>query len=363
MTGAGSGRRVGRWVGLLVSAGLLALIAVTLDAGAVVRRLAGLEPLWALAGLALATLQVVLSAWRWRFTAARLGLGMGRGLAVREYYLATFLNQVLPGGVAGDVSRAWRHGSRPGPGSPGETARGRAVRAVVLERLSGQLVMAVAAVVSLVVLVGDGSLAGTGPAGDPGAWRGLVPGPRAALVVVGGAGALALAWALLRRRGVVRDGLVHRLARDTWVGLLSPRTLPVQLVTSGLVVASYLGLGVVAARAVGVDTPTASLLPLMAPVLLAMLVPVGVGGWGVREGAAAVVWSAAGLPAADGVATFVAYGALALVASLPGAVLVRRNSSARSADEPEGDREEVTDGSGGNEEGPTFPSSVTTGSA
>ena len=50
------------------------------------------------------------------------------------FILPILLNQVLPGGVTGDVSRAWRHARTDAPAGP-------AVRAVVLERLSGQVVM------------------------------------------------------------------------------------------------------------------------------------------------------------------------------------------------------------------------------
>ena len=61
-----------------------------------------------------------------------------------------------------------------------------------------------------------------------------------------------------------------------------------------------------------------ALLPLVAPVLVTMLLPVTVAGWGLREGAAAALWHAVGLTAADGVAISVAYGLLVLVSSLPG---------------------------------------------
>ena len=61
---------------------------------------------------------------------------------------------------------------------------------------------------------------------------------------------------------------------------------------------------------------------MIAPiVLLAMLLPISVAGWGVRETAAAGVWVALGWPAVEGVAVSVAYGALCLITSLPGAVI------------------------------------------
>ena len=64
------------------------------------------------------------------------------------------------------------------------------------------------------------------------------------------------------------------------------------------------------------------LLPLALLVLLAMAVPTNIGGWGPREGVAAWAFAAAGLGAAQGVATAVVYGVMALVASLPGAVVL-----------------------------------------
>jgi uncharacterized membrane protein YbhN (UPF0104 family) len=56
-------------------------------------------------------------------------------------------------------------------------------------------------------------------------------------------------------------------------------------------------------------------------VLLAMVLP-SVGGWGPREGAAAWVFGAAGLGAAQGIATAVVYGVLVFVACLPGGVVL-----------------------------------------
>jgi hypothetical protein len=63
--------------------------------------------------------------------------------------------------------------------------------------------------------------------------------------------------------------------------------------------------------------------------LLAMGVPVNVGGWGPREGVAALAFGAAGLSAAQGLTTAVVYGVLALVASLPGVVVLLRPAVAR----------------------------------
>ena len=128
----------------LVSLGLLAALALWLDPAAIVRHVREVDPAWLAAALALGTLQFALSAERWRRTAARLEVPIGRRRALADYYVSGFANQVLPGGVIGDAGRAWRHSKssgRPGP----------AVRAVILERASGQLVLLLALLATLAV--------------------------------------------------------------------------------------------------------------------------------------------------------------------------------------------------------------------
>jgi uncharacterized membrane protein YbhN (UPF0104 family) len=227
---------------------------------------------------------------------------------LREYYLASFVNQVVPGGVMGDAARAWRHGrAHSGGGLP----EGRAVRAVVLERASGQVVMAAVALASLPWL----------PLSLPA--RAGVAAAAALVVIVGAA-----AWRRVRRAGG-DDSLRARVVGELRVALLARQAWPAQLGSSALVVASYLAVYLMAARSVGVQAPAAELLPLVAPVLVAMLVPVTVAGWGLREGAAALVWQAAGRTSAEGVMVSVAYGLIVLVSTLPGALVLLASSRNR----------------------------------
>jgi len=83
-------------------------------------------------------------------------------------------------------------------------------------------------------------------------------------------------------------------------------------------VLSYGLVMVCAARAIGVALPALEVLALAPALLLAMLIPFSVAGWGLREGTAAGVWVLVGLPSAQGVAVSLAYGVLVLLASLPG---------------------------------------------
>jgi glycosyltransferase 2 family protein len=242
----------------------------------VLRRLAGMDLRWVAAAVLVAAFQVGLLAWQWRFTARRIGLTLTYAVAVREYWMAVFLNQVLPGGVLGDVSRAWRHGRQEGEG-------GSAFRAVLLERGSGQIVMVAVALASGAVLPLSLELSG-------------VVGAGAALLALL-AGLVAL---LLRRASPGAKERLSRTWRDLRVAYLSPRALPVQLGCSALAVASYLGVFLIAAWAVDAQAPAGTLLPLAAPVLVSMLIPVSVAGWGVREGAAALLWGVVGMDPSTG---------------------------------------------------------------
>ena len=292
---------------LLATAALLAGLAWWLDVEALAARFAQLRFAWVALALAISLPQMAMLAFRWRLTAHRLGLRMTFRSALAEYYLGCFLNQVLPGGWLGDASRAWRHG-RAGP----ESGMGPAVRAVILERASGQVVMGVVAALSLA------SLPLTFGARRPGALL---------LATLGLTGGL-LAWRLLAGR---LSGPLATLWRDARTALLAREVLPAQLLTSTLVTGSYLATYLTAARAVDVATPLLTLLPLVAPVLLSMLIPATVAGWGVREATAAGLWSAVGLTAEDGVAISAAYGLVVLLSTLPGALVLVTSGRGRRA--------------------------------
>ena len=74
------------------------------------------------------------------------------------------------------------------------------------------------------------------------------------------------------------------------------------------------------AAAVGLALPPATALALVPLILLTMLIPITISGWGLREGAAAALLPLAGATAAEGLAASVAFGLAVLVAALPGIV-------------------------------------------
>jgi uncharacterized membrane protein YbhN (UPF0104 family) len=246
----------------------------------------------------------VLSAWRWALVARSLRIELPLTAAVADYYRALFLNAALPGGVLGDVHRAVRHGKNAGD-------LGRGVRSVVLERVAGQVALAVV----------GGAVLLTMPSPVLAQARSFAP-----LVALAAVGAFAVVVALRMNRAPSRRASALRATlAEAREGLLSRRNGPGVALSSLLILAGHLGMFVLAARVAGSGASVAVLLPLAVLALLAMGVPLNVGGFGPREGATAWAFGAAGLGASSGVAVAVVYGVLSFVAALPGAaVLVAR---------------------------------------
>lgn len=254
--------------------------------------------LLAAAVLALAT--TVCCAWRWSVITNGMGVGLPMREAVTSYYRSQFLNSTLPGGVIGDVHRAVRHGR-----DVGDLPRG--ARAVVWDRVSGQLIQIVLTIAVLLVL--------------PSPVRSLVP----MFAVLVAAGLLVVAFVA---RSVSLDGITRRsravatLVSDVRTSILARSTWPHVVAASALAVVGHVLTFLVAARTVGSTASIRELVPLALLVLVAMGIPASVAGWGPREGMAAWAFGAAGLGAAQGVAIAVVYGVMVLVASLPGAFVL-----------------------------------------
>lgn len=259
---------------------------------------------WALAiAMAVTLVTTACCAWRWSVVARELEVDVRLPAAVAAYYRSQFLNSTLPGGVLGDVHRAVRHGRDVG-------AMGRSARSVAWERTLGQAVQVVLTVLLLAMLPSP-----VRPVAGVLALGLLVA------VVAGGGIALVGHWAPRHRRGLMSRG-VRAVVDDLRRVLLTRRAWPVVLLTSTLVVAGHVGVFLIAMRAAEVEAMGGQQIALAALVLLAAAVPANLAGWGPREGVAAWAFGAAGVGAATGVTVAVLYGVLALVATLPGALVL-----------------------------------------
>jgi len=291
---------------------VLALVLLLFEPARILAEVHALHPGWLAVALSLTALQTGLSAWRWRFTADRLGLDLPWPRALGDYYLATFANQTLPGGVLGDAWRAQRHAGRQRQTQQhcqqdDAGSKGAAWRAVLIERGSGQVLVVFLSVLSLVLLT---------------QWHGVLrplyaaPGPLATLL-----GAVALMATLLCGLAALtrrfwrphwkrfRTDLKRSMTGDAWLA---------QSASSLLIVLSYAAVFMLAARAIGVELSPLVLLCLALPVLLAMLIPLSIGGWGWREAMAGGLWLSLGLPPEQGVAVSISYGVIVFLGSTPG---------------------------------------------
>jgi glycosyltransferase 2 family protein len=291
--GPGAPRSAWTWLKPLVGVVIIGVLVWRVGTGPFLDglRLIGVPAL--LAAVAIGALLAVCCAWRWSLIATAVGFPLPVRTAVADCYRSIFLNSTLPSGVLGDVERGVHRGRDGGD-------VGKGLRAVVWERLAGQLVQGVLALLVLATF--------------PSPVRHAMP----AVLAVAAAAAVA---AVLVRRHARRPAAFGTAAAEIRT-LADPRVWPGVGLASVVVVAGNLVVFVIAARTAGATAPLTRLVPLLLLALIAMTVPANVAGFGPREGVAAWVFGAAGLSAAQGVSAAVVYGALVLAGSLPGAAVL-----------------------------------------
>lgn len=256
------------------------------------------DPRWLVAAALALTVQTVLSALRWRLTAAQLGIEILIPEALREYYLSQVVNQSLPGGVVGDAGRAVR-----ARGQAGLFASGQAV---VFERLAGQMGL-------LAILMLGLTLALFVPTGM--AWPLWLVVPVAIAFAVLVCLALGLWWQSAKDTALGRSVHSFRhavMGRDVW-----QQQLGLSLGTAICNVAAFS----FCAASLGVALPVLAAAALVPLILFAMVLPLSISGWGLREGAATVLFPLFGASMSEGLAVSVAFGLVFLSTVIPGLFL------------------------------------------
>jgi uncharacterized membrane protein YbhN (UPF0104 family) len=285
-----------RWV---VAPTLAAALLWRVDLRAILGRLSHLDARFVALFLALSVPYYLLCAWRWSFTAARLGARLPFWRAFSDYYVATLLNQVLPVGIAGDVVRAARH--RRALGDTREPWRGAAF-AVVLERFSGVVALALFVVASGATWWASGHVAPLRIGG-------------AAVLGLAVVAALGLLAARLARANVP-------IASSARAALLAGGALRFHLAVSLVAVATLVAMFACAGYAAGIPMTVASTLQVVPLVLAATTLPWAFAGLGPREAVTAGLFALVGLTAEDGVTVSITFGLLGLVAAAPGAIVL-----------------------------------------
>ncbi len=274
----------------------LALLVATLawlDPERLWNQFARAEPIWIAVGLCSASLCFPLLAARWAFISTRAGAPLAFGRAIREYYVSTLLNQLLPLGVAGDAWRAKQRLDAERSAGPRRAALG----ALVADRVSGQFVLWAWVLSAL-----------------PAFRQSL---PRAHVSHL----ALALVLALGVAVALSRFERVREWLRAGAAVLFAPRSAVVHLPLSAALIALHVATFWAAARALGLELDLGTACHIVPLVLCAGSLPAFFAGWGVRELAAAGLYHLSGRSSGDGATASLLFGLLSLAASAPGIFL------------------------------------------
>jgi glycosyltransferase 2 family protein len=262
---------------------------------------AQLWPLVAAIGLLLG--QFPLAGWRWRMVLRSCGGDASPWLLQNLIWVGQFVNQVMPTFLVGDAIRGWylsHHG----------ISRHAAFVSLLLDRVVGM-----AGLLLLILIMSPLILTRIGGST---AWI-IV-----SVAAIGSGGALLglLACKLLVRWQVLsRWHRIEALAAEA--GQIAGSLRRFALITSlavGTNVAATIGAYFVA-LAFGIELTVVDALALIPVALFAVLMPISIAGWGVREGVLVFLLGIVGVPAAQGLVLSVAYGLAMFAAALPGGLI------------------------------------------
>jgi uncharacterized protein (TIRG00374 family) len=257
---------------------------------------------WWLAALGVTLAGQVVAGIRWAALARPLGFDFPNRFFVRRFFEGMFFSLCLPSSIGGDVVKAVRVG--------GSTQRRLLAGCSVLaDRLTGLAALGV--LVGTAVVSKDNKLAT----------------PAIIAVFAGLLGAVLAAFWL----GLAVLDRIHTLLPDAsrareFVGRLLPYRQRPSLVMlavgwSFLVQLAGVIAVVLVARAVGVVQPALVWLSVVPLVALAMVLPISIGGFGVRENALDYLLRGYGVPSEAGVAIGLLWGVCTVIAGLVGGVL------------------------------------------
>ena len=292
----------------VVMLGVLVWRVPSFDADEVFPELTTRTVLWLIAAVLLTLVAVVLSALRWQKVLDVLGVHTGLRRLLSHYMAGQFVSNVLPTTIGGDVLRVSRL-SRDTGESPGSFA------SVVLERLTGWLVLPIISTVGFLVNPGLQHL-GTATR----VALGLAFATLIALAVL----LYAVADARIGGRFDGREGW-RRFAGAVHLGLARLRRDPgaaLSLLVIGFLYQFALVLAAVAAaQALGLGRSAGftALLAFFPAVAIAQVLPIGISGLGIREGAFVLFLGPLGVATEEAIALGLLLYLLNLGVSLLGA--------------------------------------------
>lgn len=257
---------------------------------------------WCVAGMVTAVLVQVVAGVRWAALARPLGFDFPRRFFVWRFFEGMFFNLCLPSSIGGDVIKAYRVGDT-------TSRRLLAGCSVLADRLTGLAALAVLGGAALAARKYDLSLA-------------VTLAVAAGLLAVALAGFLAAVFFLDRIVTLLPEGSPGR----GFLGQLLPYqrrpSLIARAVAWSFIVQAGGAVGVaLLARGLGVNQPLSLWFSVVPLVALAMVLPISIGGFGVRENAMAFLLSEQGVPSDRAIGVALMWGLSTIIIGLLGGVL------------------------------------------
>jgi len=229
------------------------------------------------------------------YISSKNGTEMNFFYCLRFYYISSFINNVLPGGVAGDIYRAYC--------ARESTHRvinlSKSVQGIVFERLSGQIMMFFIFLFSLTLffLFNEKYLA---------FFYTVIPVTLAILIF----------YFIIKKIyfNKIRSNEIMLNFKRIFSGIIFWN----HTIISFFVVLSYIIIYIISAEAIGLSIDYFSFFVFTPIILFSMTLPVSIGGWGVRETTALLIAFLLGLSASSSISVAIMYGILNLLCSLPG---------------------------------------------
>lgn len=293
------------FVKVAVAALILGVIAMRVDFSAALRLIGAADLFWFAAAIAVSLLIIVADAAFWSSAMRAVGLAMSFRSALLFGVSGWFFVNVAPSTVGADLFRAAQMRAA------GATTE-RAIRLVAAARLMS--------LASLIVVIGAGlphALSAFDAIGD-----------RLALGAIFGAALLSFAGLVIFGPRLAQTGLATRFKAAAFAGKLAADTRLLFRKTTAagwaFLTAQHLlriaGVFLVA-RAVGIEADSLALFALVPAAFLAAMVPITIGGWGVREASFVYFLGVAGVAAPAALATSILFGLTRILIGLFGGLV------------------------------------------
>jgi glycosyltransferase 2 family protein len=296
-----------RWGRLAVSIALLAILVTKIDPDELVppnRSLPG-TLFFLSTGLLLMAVSFLVASWRWQRVLAVYDQHIPLRTLLKHYLAGQFVGNALPSTVGGDVLRISRCSKDTGSTEV-------AFASVVIERLTG--------FVALPFLIFVGFAARPDLVGVGRSWLAL-------LIAVATLVVLAIIL-LLSADPRLAGRFVHRANWTRYMGIIhvgidrmrrDPRDAAAALFAAVVYQVTVVAAVYCAVHTIGLTIPNGAVLAFIPAVAMVQVLPISVGGLGVREGMLALLLHPLGVPTGQAVAVGLLWYAMTLLVSLAGA--------------------------------------------